>query len=67
MKVHSRVLTLSVYDFGMHRTEGKISKKDIKYNRLSFKESLVPIMDMIQQFYKEPLGTKILIRMEKLL
>lgn len=59
-----KVLTLSVYEQGMHRTTGRVTKNNIKWDQLSFAESLVPLSNMINEFHKFPLGTKILVTMK---
>ena len=63
-KTVSGVFTLSVYGpmvYGIgHRTEGTVSDLD----KLSFAESLNPLINMIEKFRGLPLGSKIRVRMD---
>lgn len=63
MKIEE-TLTLSVYQIGHHRREGKATKEDKKWNRMSFGESFSPLRYMVQSFSDLPLGTKIRVTME---
>lgn len=63
MKVE-QVLTLSVYEGGMHRVKGKVTGENKKWGMLSFAQSMSPVHFMIQEFKDVPLGTKIKVTME---
>ena len=56
--------TLSVYEEGMHRAEGEATMQNAKWNQFSFLESFVPLHNMVQEFQKYPLGTKIEVTMK---
>ena len=55
-----KVLTLSSYEDGSHKTSGKYNANV----NLSFAESLVPLKRMITSFEGIPLGTKIKVTMK---
>ena len=59
-----KILTLSSYEHGQHKITGPIGDDDLKFNRLSFAESIVPILEMISEFQDYPLGTKIQVIMK---
>ena len=62
----TRTLTLSVYEYGNHRTDGCADDIDIEQEKLSFKESLLEIKSMIQELKDWPLGSKIQVTFEVL-
>jgi hypothetical protein len=58
------MFTLSVYALGKHRTSGHAKDIDVEDERLSFNESMLPLMSMIQKFKDCRLGSKIKVTME---
>jgi hypothetical protein len=58
------MFTLSVYALGKHRTSGQVKEIDIEDERLSFSESMLPLISMIQKFKDCRLGSKIKVTME---
>jgi hypothetical protein len=69
MKKVKKILTLSAYTFGRHIMDGRTPKEiaqdeDSQYASPSFRESFVPLHDMVESFKTLPTGTKIRVTME---
>ena len=63
----TKILTLSVYDFGYHIVNGETPKKIFDKGgsgHTSFAESMNPVHAMIEEFDNLPTGTKIRVTME---
>jgi hypothetical protein len=63
MKV-KEILTLSTYGHGKHCTDGEITDLDVDMLRVSFDESLTPILEMLTKFKGYKLGSKVEVTIE---